>query len=93
MLYQASKYNIACGFVPYVHKFHTSSKRWRFVSKSLHKTHPVGLMAATPYPRRLLLQLPARLDGPSILAVLPHSALFAATSEIGRTSTLVVEES
>ncbi|KOX74079.1 hypothetical protein WN51_14159 [Melipona quadrifasciata] len=36
----------------------------------------VGLMAATPYLRRLLLQLPARLDGPCILAVLPHSALF-----------------
>ncbi|KOX80510.1 hypothetical protein WN51_12993 [Melipona quadrifasciata] len=49
----------------------------RFVSESLPKTHPVGaLMAATPYPRRLLLQLPAKLDGPCILAVLPHFALF-----------------
>ncbi|KOX69292.1 hypothetical protein WN51_04329 [Melipona quadrifasciata] len=35
-----------------------------------------------------LMRLPARLVGARILAVLPHSALFAATSEIGRTSTL-----
>ena len=35
----------------------------------------VGLMAATPYSRRLLLQLLARLQGPPILAVVPHSVL------------------